>query len=193
MAPTDTTRSEPSVAGISKRDFVLVSASLMACPPVLAKEPEDERARRGRTEREEDELPIIKLPNGVKMQVVSTGNGSVVAARGDFVLFDYVLRRSNGYFIYSTQEGVSFQPRDVPVGPVGFELGSGQLVKGLEDGIIGMAIGAKRRILVPAELGYSDDVDHLEPQPPTYSTKRQLLNHYKEPLLFEVRVLRVNP
>ena len=27
-------------------------------------------------------------------------------------------RRSNGYFIYATVEGVSFQPRDVPIGPL---------------------------------------------------------------------------
>lgn len=27
-------------------------------------------------------------------------------------------RRANGYFIYATVEGVSFQPRDVPIGPL---------------------------------------------------------------------------
>ena len=31
-----------------------------------------------------------------------------------------VLRRSNGYFIYSTVEGVSYQPRSVPTGPYSF-------------------------------------------------------------------------
>ena len=35
---------------------------------------------------------------------------------------EYVLRRSNGYFIYSTVEGVSFQPRDVPIGPIDLRL-----------------------------------------------------------------------
>jgi hypothetical protein len=40
------------------------------------------------------------------------------AQSGDRLLIDYVLRRANGYFIYSTVEGVSFQPADVPVGPV---------------------------------------------------------------------------
>ena len=40
----------------------------------------------------------------------------MIAKPGDTVLIDYVLRRSNGYFIYATQEGVSFQPKvgDVP-------------------------------------------------------------------------------
>lgn len=40
------------------------------------------------------------------------------AGVGDTVLVDYVLRRANGYFIYSTVEGASFQPKDVPTGPL---------------------------------------------------------------------------
>lgn len=31
-------------------------------------------------------------------------------------------RRANGYFIYGTVDGVSFQPKDVPVGPVRLQL-----------------------------------------------------------------------
>ena len=44
--------------------------------------------------------------------------GGRPARTGDRLLIDYVLRRANGYFIYSTVEGVSFQPADVPVGPI---------------------------------------------------------------------------
>lgn len=56
-----------------------------------------------------------------------------MAKLGDVVLFDYVLRRANGYFIYGTIEGVSFQPKDTPVGPVAFKLGNGTLIPGLEE------------------------------------------------------------
>jgi hypothetical protein len=41
----------------------------------------------------------MKLGNGVKMQLLASGSGRE-AQVGDRVLFDYVLRRSNGYFIY---------------------------------------------------------------------------------------------
>ena len=51
------------------------------------------------------------------MQVLSEGAGRE-AGVGDTVLVDYVLRRANGYFIYSTVEGASFQPKDVPTGPL---------------------------------------------------------------------------
>lgn len=90
-----------------------------------------------------------------------------------------------------TIEGVSFQPRDIPVGPVRLQLGSGEVIEGLEDALIGMRQGGKRRVLIPPELGYVSSV--LQPQPPTFATKRQLANHSSESLLFEIALLRVIP
>jgi len=51
---------------------------------------------------------------------------------------------------------VSFQPKDTPVGPVSFKLGDGQLIPGLEEVLVGMRKGSKRRALIPAEAGYAD-------------------------------------
>jgi FKBP-type peptidyl-prolyl cis-trans isomerase len=85
---------------------------------------------------------------------------------------------------------VSFQPRDVPVGPVSFRIGDGELIPGLEEVLVGMAPGGRRRALVPPELGYTSSA--LQPQPPTFATRRQLANHSRESLLFEVQLLRVN-
>ena len=62
-------------------------------------------------------------------------------------------RRNNGYFIVSSVEGVSFQPRDVPTGPVTARLGAGQLIPGLEEVLAGMRPGSKRRALVPPSAG----------------------------------------
>lgn len=50
--------------------------------------------------------------------------------------------------------------------------------------------GSKFRALVPPELGYAAFPEAL-PQMPTYATQRQLENHRREPLLFEVALLRV--
>jgi hypothetical protein len=62
-----------------------------------------------------------KTPAGVNYQILAEGKGPQ-AASTSCVLVDYVLRRANGYFIYSTVEGVSFQPTDVPTGPVKLKL-----------------------------------------------------------------------
>ncbi|KIY95433.1 hypothetical protein MNEG_12530, partial [Monoraphidium neglectum] len=56
--------------------------------------------------------------------------------------------------------------------------------------LIGMSTGGRRRALVPPELGYTSSA--LQPQPPTFATRRQLANHSREPLLFEIQLLRVN-
>lgn len=53
-----------------------------------------------------------------------------------------------------TIEGVSFQPKDVPVGPIRLQLGSGEVIEGLESALVGMRQGGKRRMLVPPEVGY---------------------------------------
>ena len=73
--------------------------------------------------------------------------------------------------------------------------GSGELIRGLEDAIIGMQPGGKRRALVPPDVGYApaglDEKIPLQPQPSGYAAQRQLLNHEKEALLFEVQLLNV--
>ena len=55
------------------------------------------------------------------MQELGLGKGT--EARADSrVEVDFVLRRPNGYFIYSTVQGVSFQPKDLPIGPLDLNL-----------------------------------------------------------------------
>ncbi|PSC73907.1 peptidyl-prolyl cis-trans isomerase FKBP16-chloroplastic isoform X2 [Micractinium conductrix] len=132
---------------------------------------------------------FFKTDSGVRVQVLAEGSGPA-AAPGDAVLVDFVLRRSNGYFIYGTVDGVSFQPKDVPVGPVPLKLGDGSVVPGLEDVLVGARPGSKFRALVPPEMGYATAPGAL-PQMPTFATQRQLENHKSEPLLFEVQLLRV--
>lgn len=51
-----------------------------------------------------DEAPrFVTTPGGVRVQQLAGGTGRS-AAPGDRLLIDYVLRRSNGYFIYGTVE-----------------------------------------------------------------------------------------
>lgn len=61
---------------------------------------------------------------------------TIGAQVGDYVTFDYVLRRSNGYFVYSTtgsgsgqQEPTKFA-RNYQEEPVTFRLGDGLLIAG---------------------------------------------------------------
>jgi FKBP-type peptidyl-prolyl cis-trans isomerase len=132
--------------------------------------------------------PFKKLPSGVVVQNLIEGTGVRGAAAGDTLLVDYVLRRANGYFIYSTMEGISFQPSSVPTGAAKWTLDE-TLLPGLVEGMAGMKKSGRRRILVPPDMGYQGSAK--VPSMPTFATSRQLENHKQEPLVFEVEVINI--
>lgn len=86
---------------------------------------------------------------------------------------------------------MSFQPKDIPIGPVAFSVGTASIIDGLDAALLGQMPGAKFRALVPPEVGYV--VPTMAPAPPGFAAQRQIVNHNKEPMLFEVQVLKVIP
>ena len=87
--------------------------------------------------------------NTDQLQVSDTtpGTGDVAEA-GDSVTVHYVGSLTDGtVFDASTNHGTT---------GFTFKLGSGQVIKGWDQGIVGMKVGGKRHLVIPAALAYGD-------------------------------------
>jgi len=128
----------------------------------------------------------VKSPLGVTYEQINEGVGDP-ARPGDVAVFHWILRRANGYFIYGSVDcGIGCgngDPSEYVLGP------DGRLIPGLDELLTGMRPGEKRRALVPPELGYVGK--GMEPQPPEFGQKRQVEVHAREPLVFEVKLIKV--
>ena len=85
----------------------------------------------------------ITLPDGLQYVDVTVGTGDT-AVVGKTVDVSYTGKLDNGT-VFDTNEGKT---------PLEFQLGTGQVIKGWDEGIEGMKVGGERQLTIPAALGY---------------------------------------
>ena len=133
-----------------------------------------------------------KLPSGVIFADISKGSGEEVR-EGSKANIQWVLRRSNGYFVDSSavSDSVPF------IFTVGDKSG---VIEGLDEGMRGMKVGGTRRILIPPSLAWVSGVDDGKPGPlPAGFGPRQQMRRVMEVrrdvpgeyIFLEVKVTRV--
>jgi FKBP-type peptidyl-prolyl cis-trans isomerase len=77
---------------------------------------------------------------------IETGDGDM-AKDGDTVSVHYMGQLMDGTeFDNSYERGEPFE----------FTIGDGQVIEGWEEGLIGMKVGGKRKLIIPAEMAYGD-------------------------------------
>jgi FKBP-type peptidyl-prolyl cis-trans isomerase len=86
-----------------------------------------------------------KLPDG--LIITDIGESKSGAQVGDQVWVHYILKLADG-----TEIDNSYKRGE----PIAVTLGSGQVIKGWEEGLIGMQVGGKRKLTIPPELGYGE-------------------------------------
>jgi FKBP-type peptidyl-prolyl cis-trans isomerase len=89
--------------------------------------------------------PPAPAPTTLETDDVAPGSGRA-AASGDTVHVQYTGTLMNG-----TKFDSSY---DHGGDPFKFTLGKGEVIKGWDQGVVGMKIGGKRRLRIPPELGY---------------------------------------
>lgn len=140
------------------------------------------------------EDPFITLDNGVQVKEYRRGTSdSTVQSDSTMVQIQCngKLLNLNGVSFYNTKNN---NPDGFGPIPLTVNLGRGEMIPGLESGIVGMRKGGIRRIIIPAELAYSKYPD-LEPKPMTITDQRALDSVVKNPrrdatVLFDVSVER---
>jgi FKBP-type peptidyl-prolyl cis-trans isomerase FkpA len=83
--------------------------------------------------------------NNMKIETTKEGSGAEIK-NGQTAVVDYVGKLTDGtVFDASARHGQSFE----------FPLGAGMVIKGWDQGVLGMKVGETRVLTIPPELGYA--------------------------------------
>lgn len=104
-------------------------------------EPTPEPRPAVKTEPEKPEPPDIIT------EEVQPGTGAE-CKEGDKVKVHYTGRLLKTNFKFDSSVGKT---------PFEFTLGKGEVIKGWDQGVVGMKVGGKRKLTIPSKLGYGDD------------------------------------
>ncbi|MEZ5653769.1 MAG: FKBP-type peptidyl-prolyl cis-trans isomerase [Burkholderiaceae bacterium] len=87
-------------------------------------------------------------PSGLQIAELEAGSGETAQA-GRQVAVHYT-----GWLYENQQAGAEFDSSLRRGEPIMFPLGAGHVIAGWDEGIAGMKVGGKRRLLIPPQLGY---------------------------------------
>jgi FKBP-type peptidyl-prolyl cis-trans isomerase len=90
----------------------------------------------------------VKTNSGLQYWDIKVGTGEVVAKKGDHVKVDYTGWLTTGKkFDSSVGTGKPFD----------FRIGNGDVIKGWDEGVVGMKVGGKRQLRIPPDLAYGKE------------------------------------
>lgn len=90
----------------------------------------------------------IKTASGLEYTIEKYGNGACPVA-GNIVTVHYT-----GWLDNNGEKGREFDSSYNRNQPFSFRIGIGQVIQGWDEGVMSMKVGEKRRLFIPANLGY---------------------------------------
>merc|ERR1711970_647429 len=88
------------------------------------------------------------LPSGLEIQYVSVPEACDIKVKKTDLL--------TMHYTGTLEDGTKFDSSVDRNEPFQFQIGIGQVIKGWDEGIVGMCVGENRKLIVPPELGYGD-------------------------------------
>ncbi len=114
-----------------------------------------------------DPSRVVTFPDGLKVEDLLIGPGLEVRA-GDLISVHYIGTLADGKKFDSSYD------RNEPLVTI---LGAGKAIKGWDQGISGMKIGGKRRLIIPPDLAYGEKgFENLIPPNATITFEIELLD-----------------
>jgi peptidylprolyl isomerase len=115
---------------------------------------------------------VTKTNSGLEYEIVQEGTGAT-PQKGQAVTVHYT-----GWLDNNGELGTKFDSSVDRGQPFTFNIGLGQVIKGWDEGVMSMKVGEKRRLMIPANLGYG-----------AYGAGRVIPPHAK--LIFDVELLKI--
>ena len=106
----------------------------------------------------------------LKIETLTQGTGTREVKAGDYIAVNYA---------GTLEDGTKFDSSYDRNQPFEFTVGVGDVIKGWDQGILGMKIGEKRKLTIPSEMGYGATGSSSGKIPPNAT------------LVFEVELLKI--
>jgi hypothetical protein len=208
--PSDNQRRHFLLAGSLIGILTPASVASAASPPQQKKCTDIESCREIGDQKTQEDLqnnPITRLENDVRYKRLKPGVGSASVQDKDVVDIVYSISRSNGSYMYSqgfgfekAKDGIGGSPTDEGLDSYRVRLGSRDVPVGIEQALMGMKKGERRRVEVPPSVGF--ETSEWRPEPTTRRGKTQIADYqtilkgrgtnqppFPAPLIWDVEVL----
>jgi len=117
-------------------------------------------------------MTITKTASGLEYEILQEGSGET-PQKGQAVTVHYT-----GWLDNNGEKGTKFDSSVDRGQAFSFNIGVGQVIKGWDEGVMSMKVGEKRRLMIPANLGYG-----------AFGAGRVIPPHAK--LIFDVELLKI--